>query len=77
MVFQVWTLFFGWFSSKVTFEQLCCFKKGSKSGEYFFFFKVPKTNIEHEQDGLEDDFSFQTGLVFRFYVNFPDTEHCH
>lgn len=48
------------------------FQKGEQiRGVFFlFFFKVPKNNIEHEHDGLEDDFSFQTGLVSRFYVNF-------
>jgi len=59
---------FEWlFFSKVTFEQQhVVSKRGANQGSIFFqnfFFKVPKINIEHEHDGLEDDFSFQTGDV--------------
>ena len=30
-----------------------------------------KINMEPENDGLEDDFLFSIGWVFRFYVNLP------
>ena len=30
-----------------------------------------KINMEPENSGLEDDFPFQLGVVFRFHVNLP------